>query len=84
MSKFIRRLIVSLRDSRANTEVIRRLLLGVVIPVLLLSTTYSSVFFMKGEVWWSVFYGLVMAISGWCLVQLMKCGSSGKGDSDEG
>ncbi len=55
-------------------EVLRRLLLGVTISVLILSTTYSSVFFMKGELLWGSVYGLIMMLSGWCVFKLCKCG----------
>ncbi len=51
-------------------EVLRRLLLGVTISVLILATTYSSVFFMKGELLWGSVYGLIMMLSGWCVFKL--------------
>lgn len=75
MNKLIKRMRNSLKDSGANMGILRRLLLGVVIPVVLLSTTYSSVFFMKGEIWWSAFYGAIMITSGWGLVKIYKCRS---------
>lgn len=53
-----------------SLEVLRRLLLGITIPVLILSTTYSSVFFMKGEPLWGLVHGLIMMLSGWCVFKL--------------
>ncbi len=86
MNKIIDRICNKLKDSRADKEsvrgsgilnklrILRRLLLGVVVPVLILSTTYSSVFFMKGELLWGSVYGFIMMLSGWCVFRLYTCG----------
>ena len=86
MNKIIARICNKLKDSRADKEsvrgsdilnklrILRRLLLGVVVPVLILSTTYSSVFFMKGELLWGSVYGFIMMFSGWCVFRLYTCG----------
>ena len=56
--------------SLSGLEILRRLLLGVTLPVLILSTTYSSIFFMKSELLWGFVYGFIMILSGWCVFKL--------------
>lgn len=70
MSKLVDKIIDKLKGSG---KVMNRLLMGIVVPVLILSTTYSSVFFMKGELGWASLYWGIMAASGWCLIKLYKC-----------